>query len=109
MEDITIYVVGPDGEKALTIPLGFSMTLMEALKAYDEPIAATCGGMALCASCQVQILDGGIDKTGEKGDDEEAMLESLPQYDENSRLGCQIHISEALDGLRISYMQPVVV
>lgn len=109
MEEITIYVNSNGEERALQIPLGINMSLMEALKAYDEPIEATCGGMALCATCQIEILDGNVDKTGEQTDDEMAMLESLPEYNSNSRLSCQIRVSKELDGLRILYLQPVLV
>ncbi|MCB0503381.1 MAG: 2Fe-2S iron-sulfur cluster binding domain-containing protein [Bacteroidetes bacterium] len=109
MEEITIYVYSNGEERALQIPLGINMSLMEALKAYDEPIEATCGGMALCATCQIEILDGAIDKTGEKTDDEMTMLESLPEFNSASRLSCQIKVSKELDGLRILYLQPVLV
>lgn len=109
MEEITVYIAGENGEdRALQIPLGVSMSLMEALKAYDEPIEATCGGMALCATCHIQVLDGKVEQTGEHTDDELDMLESLPDYTDNCRLSCQIPVSEALDGIRIVYMQPVV-
>lgn len=109
MEEITIYVVSDGIEKELKIPLGISMSLMEALKAYEEPVAGTCGGMALCASCQVDILDDRYDSLGEMSDDEAAMLESLPEYHEYSRLACQLKIDESLDGLRIAYLQPELV
>ena len=79
------------------------MSLMEALKAYDEPVEATCGGMALCATCLVEITEG-FDRTGERTEDEEAMLDSLPEVSEQCRLTCQVNISEKLDGLRIRYV-----
>ena len=109
MDEITVYVVTDGEEKALQIPLGISMSLMEALKAYEEPVAGTCGGMALCASCQVDILDDRFDSLGEMSDDEAAMLESLPEYHEHSRLACQIKIDESIDGLRFTYLQPELV
>ncbi len=108
-EEITVYISEAGKERPVIIPLGISMTLMEALKAFDEPIEATCGGMALCASCHVQVLDDGIDKTGELTDPELDMLETLPEYSDICRLSCQIQVSEALDGLRIMYMEPMLV
>lgn len=104
MGEITIFIQDNDGtERPLQVPLGISMTLMEALKAYDEPIEATCGGMALCATCLVAIVNG-LEQTGSRTEDEEAMLDSLPDVVENCRLTCQINITEALDGLRIRYI-----
>ena len=109
MEEITVYVESFGEERAVNIPLGISMSLMEALKAYDEPIEATCGGMALCASCHIEVLDQNIEKTGGLTDDEESMLDTLPDYPEGSRLSCQIPVSEELNGVRIRYMSPVCV
>ncbi len=106
MEEITVYVISEGREKALKIPLGISMSLMEALKAYDEPVAGTCGGMALCASCQIEILDNGFERTGNITPDEANMLDSLPEYHPSSRLACQIKINESIDGLKFSYLQP---
>ncbi len=40
----------------LDIPEGINLSLMEVLKASDYNILATCGGMALCATCHVQVL-----------------------------------------------------
>jgi len=58
-----------------------------------------CGGMAMCASCQCYVLNDVL-KT-ERNDDEEAMLADAYHVKYNSRLGCQIHISEDLEGLEI--------
>jgi len=106
MVEVSVYIIEPDGtDRELIIPLGISMTLMEALKAYDEPIEATCGGMALCASCLIEIIDG-LDATGEVTSDEEAMLDTLPEYEENFRLACQINVDESLDALKFRYLAP---
>lgn len=103
MDTIRIYIAGDDGpDRELEIPVGISMSLMEALKAYEEPIEATCGGMALCASCLVEVLDG-LEATGDTTVDEEAMLDTLPEYEPNFRLACQIRVSPAIKGLRIRY------
>jgi 2Fe-2S ferredoxin len=55
--------------------------------------------MAMCASCQCYLLNDVL-KT-ERNDDEEAMLADAYHVKDNSRLGCQIHISEDLEGLEI--------
>ncbi len=109
MDEITIYVESIEGERAIKIPLGISMSLMEALKAYEEPIEATCGGMALCASCHIEVLQDPSELKGNLTEDEEDMLDSLPDFIENGRLACQVLVTAALDGLRIRYMEPVLV
>jgi 2Fe-2S ferredoxin len=71
--------------------------MMELSKAMELPVAGTCGGMALCASCQMYIeSDHDI---LERNDDEQAMLDEAWHVQDNSRLGCQIPITEELEGL----------
>lgn len=109
MDEISIFVVEEDGSaRELRVPTGFNMSLMEALKAYEEPIEATCGGMALCATCHVEVMKG-YEATGERTDDEEAMLDTLPDFMDHSRLSCQIRVTPDIDGLHIRYVAPVPV
>jgi 2Fe-2S ferredoxin len=54
-------------------------------KAYELPVEGTCGGMAMCASCQCYVLNDSF--LPEMGEDEEAML-SEAFMKSNSRLGC---------------------
>ena len=70
---------------------------MELCKAAELPVEGTCGGMALCASCQVYI-ESSHDLL-ERNDDEEAMLDQAFHVKPNSRLGCQIALTDALEGL----------
>lgn len=98
--DIQITVIDREGEKHdLTAPTDMAMNLMEVCKAYELPVEGTCGGMALCASCQCYILSD--HQLSEKSDDEEAMLSEAFHVREESRLGCQIPIQPSLEGLKI--------
>lgn len=54
----------------------------------------------MCASCQVYILKG-IDDLEEMNDEEYAMLGEAFHVQDNSRLGCQIHITKEIDGLEV--------
>jgi 2Fe-2S ferredoxin len=65
-----------------------------------EGTVGICGGMAMCASCQCYILNEV--PLPEKSDDESAMLSEAFNVKENSRLGCQIVITEAIDGLALA-------
>jgi len=87
-----------DGSRQdLEIPEGINLSLMEVLKASDYNILATCGGMALCATCHVQVLDG-VDALPPARNAELDMLDTLPDADSDSRLACQIRVDEALEG-----------
>jgi len=63
----------------------------------ELPVEGTCGGMALCASCQ--IYSESDHDLLQRNDDEQAMLDEAWHVEDNSRLGCQIPISEKLEGL----------
>ena len=76
-----------------------AMNIMELCKAYELPVEGTCGGMAMCASCQCYVLNDVA--LPEMGEDEEAMLSEAFYVKPNSRLGCQIPITESLDGLEL--------
>ncbi len=97
---ITIHVLDRVGvEHVLSAPTDMAMNMMEVCKSYDLPVEGTCGGMALCASCHMYVLTDHI--LGEMSMDEEAMLDQAFFVKSNSRLGCQIKITEQIDGLKV--------
>lgn len=99
-QDITIHLTDREGvHHELIAPTDMQMNLMEICKAYELPVEGTCGGMALCASCQCYILSD--HDLGERSDDEEAMLAEAFNVRETSRLGCQIPITKKLEGLQV--------
>ena len=100
MSDVNLKIKDREGVVYNVIaPTDMAMNIMELCKAYELPVEGTCGGMAMCASCQCYILSD--TNLPEKSDDEEAMLSEAFFVKENSRLGCQIAITEDLEGLEI--------
>lgn len=98
--DIRIYVTDREGKRhELIAPTDMQMNLMEVCKAYELPVEGTCGGMALCASCQCYVESS--HPLPERSDDEEAMLAEVFHVKDTSRLGCQILMTSELDGLEI--------
>ena len=96
---ITIYVEEANGERRLIeIPTGIQLSLMEVLKAAEYPIQATCGGMALCATCHVEVVEGN-ESYKEATDPEWEMLDTLPEITDASRLACQMPMEEGMNGL----------
>lgn len=104
MSDITVKIKDREGVlHEIAAPTDMSMNLMEVIRAYElaeEGTIGVCGGMAMCASCQVYVVNGAENLT-EMGDEEDAMLGEAFHTRENSRLGCQIHITEAIEGLEV--------
>lgn len=105
MDNITIHVIDREGqEQDIECPTDMGYNLMEMLKSYEYDVEATCGGMALCATCCVDVLEG-LDNIDEMGDDEYAMIDTLPNALPNSRLACQIPISEKIHQLKVQLHQ----
>jgi len=97
---IQITVVDREGtEHVLDAPTDMNMNLMELCKSYELPVEGTCGGMALCASCHMYVLSDHV--LHEKSEDEEIMLDQAFFVKRNSRLGCQIKLTNDLDGLKV--------
>ena len=100
-ENIKITVVKEGLEQHFDAPNDMGLNLMEFLKATGhEQIEGMCGGMALCATCHIRLLDSDV-ALGEANDDEVAMLETLPQIFDNSRLACQVKLNEHISRLKI--------
>lgn len=102
-QDVTLFITDRNGVKhEVLAPTDMNINVMELIRSYElaeEGTVGICGGMAMCASCQCYVLNDVL-KT-ERNDDEEAMLADAYHVKDNSRLGCQIHISEDLEGLEI--------
>lgn len=65
-------------------------------------VAAICGGMCSCATCHVYVEPGWLDRLEDQAIDEVELLEFSPHVQPNSRLACQIEMSEALDGIAVT-------
>ena len=104
IEDILIKITDREGTvHEVQAPTDMNLNIMELVRMYElapEGTIGICGGMAMCASCQCYVLND--IEIPEKGDDEEAMLSEAFNVKPNGRLGCQIHITEQLEGLAIA-------
>lgn len=102
-QDITVKITDRNGTvNEVLAPTDMTLNLMEVIRLYElapEGTIGICGGMAMCASCQVYVLSDTV--LPEMQDEEEAMLSEAFYVKDNSRLSCQIHISKELDGLEV--------
>ena len=90
------------GEHTLEAPNG--VPLMETLRDEDMDVEGTCGGICSCGTCHVYVSPEWADRLPPVGEDEEMMLEAIGEVVEvrpNSRLSCQIEISDELEGLEV--------
>jgi ferredoxin, 2Fe-2S len=75
--------------------------IMEIIRDWDLPIKAECDGACACATCHVYVSEEWFGKLPEKTDDELDQLAQLGDLRPNSRLACQVLMSDELDGLRV--------
>jgi 2Fe-2S ferredoxin len=101
--DITLKITDRNGQvHEVQAPTDMNMNIMELVRAYEiaeEGTIGICGGMAMCASCQCYVLNEV--ELPEKSDEEEAMLSEAFYVKPTSRLGCQIQLTEEINGLEI--------
>ena len=104
MSDITIKITDREGvQHEILAPTDMSMNLMEVIRSYElaeDGTIGVCGGIAMCSSCQVYIVDG-AEKLNQMEDEEDAMLAEAYHVKDNSRLGCQIPITTEIEGLEV--------
>jgi ferredoxin len=104
MEDVTIFITDRAGVKhEVQAPTDMAMNLMEVVRSYElapEGTIGICGGMAMCASCQCYI-DNDVELNPME-DDEDAMLAEAFNVKENSRLSCQLPITDSLHNLEVT-------
>ncbi len=98
----TVTFVDADGTRH-EVEANSGVSLMQvAIDNGIEGIVAECGGACSCATCHCYVEEEWQARTGEPDDMEKAMLECVLDPMPNSRLSCQITLSEDLDGLVVS-------
>jgi len=102
LKDITIHLIDREGIfHTLSAPLDMQLNLMEICKAHELPVEGTCGGMAMCATCQCYIESD--HELPEMSYEEDGMLEDVYMIrKDNSRLTCQLPVTEELNELKLT-------
>jgi ferredoxin, 2Fe-2S len=79
--------------------------IMEIIRDYGLPIKAECGGCCCCATCNVYVDEKWLSKLFPPSLEEQDLLADACDTKENSRLSCQILMSENLDGIEVTLAQ----
>ena len=86
-----------------TIDVQNGLTVMEGAVQNDIPgIDADCGGGMACATCHVYVKEEWLNKVNSKTEGEDDMLDQAFEPKKNSRLSCQIIVSDEMDGLIVN-------
>ena len=95
------YITHAGDTRTLDVKTG--LTVMEgAIKNNVPGIDADCGGACACATCHVYVDEAWMDKVGSPSAMEESMLDFAEGVKTNSRLSCQIKVTDELDGLSVT-------
>jgi ferredoxin, 2Fe-2S len=92
------YVEHNGTEHVIDVKPGLSV-MEGAVKNNIPGIDADCGGACACATCHVYVDEAWTAKAGTKSAMEESMLDFAENVQDNSRLSCQIKVTDQLDGL----------
>ena len=96
------YIANDGKQTTLDIPLGTSVMQAAVMHGVDG-IVAECGGSCMCATCHVYVRGDQLEKCPPMQADEDAMLEGTASPRRpNSRLSCQLLISEKMEGLVVN-------
>lgn len=94
-----VFIESNGNHKEVDAPIGLSV--MEIAHRHGVDIEGACDGSLACSTCHVIVEPAWSGKLDEASEDEEDMLDLAFGLEETSRLGCQIIMSEALDGLTV--------
>tara|TARA_B100001057_G_C22584333_1_gene846432 strand:+ start:323 stop:637 length:315 start_codon:yes stop_codon:yes gene_type:complete len=96
---VLIFIKPDNSEHHIEVRDGVS--LMEAGRDSNMGVEGTCGGSLSCASCHVYFEKTDYERVGGPSEDEEDMLDLSFNLTPTSRLGCQIRVTDDLEGLRV--------
>jgi 2Fe-2S ferredoxin len=99
------FIEKDGNHKEVEAPVGLSV--MEVAHRFDVDIEGACEGSLACATCHVIVEESWFDKLGEPSEDEEDMLDLAFGLKPTSRLGCQIVMTDELDGLVVALPKEV--
>ena len=95
------YIDSTGNKKTIDVEKGLSV-MEGAVQNKISGIDADCGGGMACATCHVYVKEDWFNKLPKKEDGEEDMLDMAFEPKKNSRLSCQLMVSEQIDGLIVN-------
>ena len=95
-----VFIEADGNRKEVDAPLGLS--IMEVAQKFDIDIEGACEGSLACATCHVIVEPSWYQRLDEPSEDEEDMLDLAFDLQQTSRLGCQIVVTEEMEGLIVA-------
>lgn len=101
MSEVTVTFVMHDGEEIIATG-DTGSTVLELAHVAGVDIEGACEGNMACSTCHVVVDDASFELLPEASEDEEEMLDLATGLKRTSRLGCQIEVTAAVEGMRLS-------
>ena len=99
---VKLVVTDKDGRE-VAVDARPGVSIMENIRTLPRSVEAICGGMCACATCHVYVDPDWVGKLPRRSYEEQVMLQDQASFDPaRSRLSCQIVVSQAVDGLRLT-------
>ena len=95
-----VFIEADGNRKEVDAPLGLS--IMEVAHKFDIDIEGACEGSLACATCHVIVEPSWYERLDDPSEDEEDMLDLAFDLQQTSRLGCQIVVTEEMEGLTVA-------
>ena len=96
-----IIFVSPDGKSQREVAAEVGQSILDVAHANDVDIEGACEGSMACSTCHVVVDEEFYDRLPTPSEEEEDMLDLTAGLRLTSRLGCQVVLTEELDGLRV--------
>jgi ferredoxin, 2Fe-2S len=94
--------VSPDGKERKEVDAPVGLSVLEIAHLHDVDVEGACEGSLACSTCHVVVDPEWYEKLEEPSEEEEDMLDLAFGLTHTSRLGCQIRMTEELDGLTVA-------
>jgi len=94
--------VSADGKVRTEVEAPLGLSVLEIAHRNDIDLEGACEGSLACSTCHVIVHSGWFDQLGDPSEEEEDMLDLAFGLTHTSRLGCQIKMTEELDGLTVT-------
>ncbi len=99
-ETTILFVVDHHGREHM-LPALEGWRVMEVIRDWGIALKAECGGACACATCHVYVHEPWLDHLHPPSDEEVDLLDGAPKIESNSRLACQILVSNRISGMRV--------
>ena len=96
-----VTFISADGKARETVDAREGWTILDIAHKHDIDIEGVCGGGMACSTCHVFVAEKFLEFIPDATEEEAAILAFAPGIKPNSRLGCQIKLTKALDGIEV--------